>query len=101
MASCFDVEITDLFNFITVSFSEMKGKLGALILILIIIECLLKDLITDVIGPRFLLGIRKDLGFWYVQSGYYIREKLIKCLTELLIVVYGFIIINEVTFFTF
>ena len=43
----------------------------------------------------------KRLRFWYVQSRYYIREKLIKCLTELLVTGYGFTIISEVIFFNF
>ena len=39
--------------------------------------------------------------FWYVQSGYYITEKLIKCLTELLPTRYSLTIINEINFFHF
>ena len=44
---------------------------------------------------------QKRLRFWYVQSGYHIRQKLIKCLTKLLVTGYGFTIISEVNFFTF
>ena len=63
LARHFNVEITDnLFNFITASFSEMKGCIIALILA--ILECLSKDLITDIIGSGFSLAIGKD--FWKV-----------------------------------
>ena len=43
----------------------------------------------------------KRLRFWDIQTGYYIKEKLIKRLTELLVTSYGFTIINKINFFTF
>ena len=39
--------------------------------------------------------------FWYVQIWYYISEKFIKCVTELLVTRYDFTIINEVNCFIF
>ena len=105
MSSCrqdfLNVQVTDnLFNFITASFSEMIGWVKRFSL----------DFDSRVFVERFtyrhnrikiFICHRKRLRFWYVQTGHYIREKLIKCLTELLITGYGFTIINEVNFSPF
>ena len=105
MSSCrqdfLNVQVTDnLFNFITASFSEMIGWVKRFSL----------DFDSRVFVERFtyrhnrikiFIFHRKRLRFWYVQTGHYIREKLNKCLTELLITGYGFTIINEVNFSPF
>ena len=98
----FNVEITDnLSNFATASFSETK----------VWIKCFSLDIdYTRVLVERFnyrhnsiktVTCHRKRLRFWYVQSWYYIREKLIKCLTQFLFTGSGFTIISKVNFFTF
>ena len=55
-------------------FLKLKAESNALALILTKLGCLSKDLIIDIIGSRLSLSIGQDLSFWYVQSGYYIRE---------------------------
>ena len=71
-------------------FLKWRFESNALALILTILGRLSKDLITDIIGSRLSFAIGKDLGFG--MFGYYIREKLIKCFTELLVTRYGFTI---------
>ena len=70
LARLFNVEFTDnLFNFITSSFSEMKVWIKSFSLILTILQCLSKDLVTDIIGLRLSLAVGKDLGFGMFKVG--------------------------------
>ena len=59
----------------------MKGWIKCFSLDLDYIRVFVEKLMTDIIGSRLSLAIKIDLGFCYVQSEYYIREKLIRCVT--------------------
>ena len=64
LARLFNVEITDnLFNFITASFSEMKGWIKRFSLDLDYTQVFVENLITDMIGSRLSLAIGEGLGF--------------------------------------
>ena len=102
LARLFNVEITDdLFNFITASFSEMNGWITPFSFDFDCTQVFVKRFNYRHNRIKIFTCHRKRFRFWYVQSGYYIREKLIKWLTELLVTRYDFTIINEVNLFTF
>ena len=102
LARILDVEITDnLFNFITPSFSETKGWIKRFGLDFAYTRVIVERFNYKHNRIKIVTCHRKRIKFWYVQSGYYGREKLIKCFTELLVAGYGLTIINEVNFFTF
>ena len=70
LARLFNVEITDnLFNFITASFSEMKGWIKRFSLDLDYTQVFVENLITDMIGSRLSLAIGEDLGFGLFKVG--------------------------------
>ena len=58
-------------NLLQLVFLKLKVGSSTLVLILTLLGCLMKDLITDTIGSRFSLAIGKDVGF----SGHYISFK--------------------------
>ena len=58
-------------NLLQLVFLKLKVGSSILVLILTILMCLMKDLITDTIRSRFSLAIEKDVGF----SGHYISFK--------------------------
>ena len=58
-------------NLLQLVFLKLKVGSSTLVLILTILMCLRKDLITDTIRSRFSLAIEKDVGF----SGHYISFK--------------------------
>ena len=101
LARLFNVEIADnLFNSLQLFFSEMKGWIKRFSLDFDYTRAFVERFNYRVNRIKIVTCHPKRLRFWYIQSGYYVREKLIKALTEFLVAAYGFTIINEVNFFS-